>query len=146
MGLALVAAVVLLLFGEELAGWAGLALRGDPERQAAIEAAFEEAEGDDVVVLADVTDFTWDAVGVFHPYFPHDAVVEEMGVRVPQAATNNTQLDDRCLLVFRGDDRMVGWTTVNRTVAECLPDEGTGVHSPDEARFVADSFGSPASD
>jgi hypothetical protein len=30
---------------------------------------------------------------VFHPYYPHDEVVEEMGVRVPRAVTNNTQWD-----------------------------------------------------
>jgi hypothetical protein len=84
-------------------------------------------------------------VGVFHPYYTHDEVVEEMGVRVPRAVTNNTQWDDRCLLVFRGGDRMVGWVTVSRTVAECWPDEGTGMHSPEEARFEADSLRPTAS-
>lgn len=140
VGLVVLAVVVLLLFGEQFAGWAGLPLRPDPELQDAIESAFERAEGDDMVVFADVTDFEWDAVGVFHPYFTHDGVVEEMGVHVPHVVTNNTQLEGHCLLVFRRDDRMVGWTTVRRNVAECRPDEGTGVHSRDEARFVADSF------
>jgi hypothetical protein len=144
VGLVLMVVVAVLLFEEQLVmaagGVSGLPVRPDPELQTVIEATFEEAEGDDVVVLSDVTDFDWDVAGVFHPYYSHDAVVEEMGVRVPRGVTNNTQLESYCLLVFRGEDRMVAWTSVSRNVAECSVDGGTGVHSADGARFEADTF------
>ena len=149
VGLVLLGVVAVLPFEEQLVmavgGASGLPVRPDPELQTAIEVTFEEAEGDDVVVLSEVTDFDWDAVGVFHPYYSHDGVVDEMGVRVPRGVTNNTQLESYCLLVFRGGDRMVGWTLVSRNVAECSTDGGTGVHSADEARFGADTFRPPAS-
>ncbi len=93
-----------------------------------------------MVVLEDATDFTWDAVGVLHPYYRHESVVEDMGVRAPRAVTNNTQWDHHGLLVFRRGDRMVQWSTVHRAVAECWPGESTGVHTPAEARFAADAF------
>jgi hypothetical protein len=144
VGLVLLAVVAVVLFEEQLVlavgGVSELPVRPDPELQTVIEARFEEAEGDDVVVLADVTDFDWDAVGVFHPYYSHDGVVDEMGVRVPRGVTNNTQLESYCLLVFRGGDRMVAWTSVSRNVAECSVDGGTGVHSAAEARFGAGTF------
>jgi hypothetical protein len=78
--------------------------------------------------------------------YSHDGVVDEMGVRVPRGVTNNTQLESYCLLVFRGGDRMVAWTLVSRNVAECSVDDGTGVHSADEARFGADTFRPAAND
>ncbi|MFA9444593.1 hypothetical protein [Egicoccus sp. AB-alg6-2] len=144
VGLALVVVVAFLLFEDQLVmavgGASGAPVRPEPELQTAIEAAFEEAEGDDVVVLTDVIRFDWDIVGVFGPYTPHEKVVEQMGVRVPRGVTNNTALESSCLLVFRGGDRMVAWTTVGRNAAEGFGDEVTGVHSSDEARFEADSF------
>jgi hypothetical protein len=144
VGLVLLAGVAVLLFEEQLVmvagGASGLPVRPDPELQTAIETTFDEAEGDDVVVLSDVTDFDWDAVGVFHPYYSHDEVVDEMGVRVPRGVTNITQLESYCLLVFGAEDRMVAWTSVSRNVAECSADGGTGVHPADEARFGADTF------
>lgn len=141
VGLVLVAAAVVFIFRDQLAGAAGLAFRPDPQLEAAVERAFEDAEGDDVVVLADVTDFAWDAVGVFHPYYPHESIVEQMGVSVPRGATNNLQnFEGYCLLVFREGDHVAGWTTVNRGVAECWPGESDGVYSPDEARFAADAL------
>jgi hypothetical protein len=118
-----------------------LASRPDRDLQAAVEQAFEQAEGDAVVVLADVTQFGWDAVGVFHPYYPHDGIVGQIGVPVPRGATNNLQnFEGSCLLVFRDGDRMAGWTTMQRGVAECWPGEADSVYSPHEARFAADAL------
>ncbi len=141
VALMLLAVAVVVIFRDQLAGAAGLAFRPDPQLEAAVEQAFEDAEGDDVVVLADVTDFEWDAVGVFHPYYPHESIVDQMGVPVPRGATNNLQnFESYCLLVFRDGDRVAGWTTVQRGVAECWPGEADGVYSPDEARFAADAL------
>ena len=145
-GLVVLATCTTLVFGEQLlaaaGGATGLPLRAEADLKAAIESAFERAEGDDVVVLADVTDFAWDAVGVFHDYYPRERVLEEMGIRVPRGVTNNTVLEGNCLLVFRRGNRMVEWTSVSAYVAECWPHDrsGSGVYTPHEARFGADSF------
>jgi hypothetical protein len=138
-GLLVAALVAMLVLREQVADHLGLADRG---LQSAVEAAFEQAESDEVVVLEDVTGFEWDAVGVFHPYYPHDAIVEEMGVPVPRAVTNRVQSQDtHCLLVFRSGDAMVGWTALHRDVATCWPeDAGPGPYAPSEARFAAESF------
>jgi hypothetical protein len=135
----LVASLVALVLREQVANHLGLADRG---LQTAVESAFEQAEGDAVVVLEDVTEFEWDAVGVFHPYYPPDAIAEEMGVPIPRAVTNQVQSQDTyCLLVFRRGDAMVGWTVLHRDVATCWPeDAGPGPYPPSEARFAADSF------
>lgn len=100
---------------------------------------FADAGPGDRVALSDATGFAWDAVGVFGPYHPHEAIVDEMDVDVPKSVTNWTVYDTHCLLVFRTGDRMTAWTLVERTVAECSGELSGRVHS-DDVRFEGDAF------
>ena|SRR3712207_4669493 len=112
----------------------------DKRLQQEVHALFEEAEHDETVVLADATAFQWDAVGVFAPYYPADAIEEDMGVAVPRSVTNWTQYDSHCLLVFRAGDRVAGWTRVETKVAQCADELSGRVYSDGEARFQGNAF------
>lgn len=108
-----------------------------------VHALFAQAEPGEVVVLADATDFEWDAVGVFGPYHPREGILEKIEVDVPVSVTNWTDFEGSCLLVFRAGDRMAAWTLVERDVADCSGRSNGRVFNRDQARFRAGSF-SPA--
>ena len=127
------------LFADDMMDSLGGFRPADRQLESAVGGAFADAHHDDVIVLGDVTDFEWDAVGVFSPYYPHDDIVDEMGVDVPAAVTNHLQYESHCLLVFREDARMVAWTIVSRRVASC-DFEATGPFTPAEARFRGDAL------
>jgi hypothetical protein len=137
-GLVLLAAVTLGTLGETPGGLLGLPVAPERSLEAAIHDRFAGAGAGDIVVLSDVTDIEWDEVGVFGPYYPHDAVVEVMGVRVPRGATSNLHYDERCLLVFRRGDRVAAWTVVSRDVADCTGEASGQLYTPDHARFSGD--------
>lgn len=113
---------------------------GEERLEQDVRALFQEADHGDVVTLADATDFEWDAVGVFGPYYPADAINEDMGIAVPRSVSNWSQYESHCLLVFRAGDKVAGWTRVERSVAECADDLSGRVYPAEEARFRGDAF------
>jgi hypothetical protein len=126
--------------GGTIGGMLGLPLAPERHLEAAVHDAFAAAGPEDVVVLHEVTDLRWDAVGVFGPYTPHETVVATTGVRLSQGASANLHYDERCLLVFRHEDRLAGWTVVSRDVADCAGEASGQVYTADEARFRGDAL------
>lgn len=56
-------------------------------------------------LMAEVTDFDWDRVCVFPPHLPKEAVDDMLGLE--WGVVGGGDLDDRNLLVFVEDDRVV---------------------------------------
>lgn len=134
-------ALVLTVFSDALAGLLGLPLAPDRSLEAEVGRAFGDSQPDEVVDLAELVDGPWDRVGVFGPYLPHERVRDAISVDVSTGVTNNLTYDDRCLLVFAGDGRVVAWTTVSRGLVDCTGALSGQVYARDQALFAGDRLG-----
>ena len=79
------------------------ATQGFPDIELADDLRIAAGAGDPL--LAEATDFEWDRVCVFPPFLSKDAVDETLGLE--WGVVGGGDLDDRNLLVFVEDDRVV---------------------------------------
>lgn len=70
-----------------------------------IHAMFEQ--GEKQIDLTTMTDFEWDAVGVFGPYTTNDIIEDSMDIRFKGDTGGIDSLEDRFLLVFADKKKAV---------------------------------------
>jgi hypothetical protein len=80
-------------------------------------------------LMADVTHFAWDRVCVFPPYLSKDAVDETLGLE--WGVVGGGDLDDRNLVVFVDDDRVVKHFYLGRGIVD-EPEDGGDCRGRDE--------------
>jgi hypothetical protein len=79
-------------------------------------------------LMAEVTDFAWDRVCVFPPYLSKEAVDETLGL---EWGVVGGDLEDRNLLVFVDDDRVVKHFYLRRGIVD-EPEDGGDCRGRDE--------------
>lgn len=86
--------------------------------------------------LKDLTDFTWDKVHIYTPYFATERIDEDLGyVWQPARSIGMYQRDDVNLLVFTSTGKVVFYVEHPRHHGDLKGSYKLGGYSPDEAIF-----------